>query len=91
MTLSPSEQRRRKLWKLWDYDEAVNPGADTFTLTAGAAAFESAIPPTVRVVGEGYVSTPYDNTELAMAVGGDSLASFFENVEVRRPLMRPRQ
>lgn len=84
MPSSSSERRRRKLWKLADYDEVVNPGADTFTLTAGGAAFESAIPPTVRVVGEGYASTPYDNTELAMAVGGDNLASFFEEVEVRR-------
>ncbi|CAM9937546.1 unnamed protein product, partial [Ectocarpus sp. 8 AP-2014] len=55
---------------------------DTFTLTAGVAAFESALPSTVRVVGEGYESTRYDNIELAAAVGADSLVSFFNNVKV---------
>ncbi|CAN0184328.1 unnamed protein product [Scytosiphon promiscuus] len=77
-----SGQRRRSLWSLTDYDETVNPGADTFTLTAGGAAFESAIPSTLRVVSEGYVATRYDNIELTKAVGGDNLASFFEDVEL---------
>ncbi|CAM9145144.1 unnamed protein product [Ectocarpus sp. 8 AP-2014] len=78
----PPERRRRGLWILSDYDEEENPGADTFTLTAGAVAFESALPPTVRVVAEGYESTQYDYTELAAAVGADSLVSFFDSVEV---------
>eukprot|EP00752_Nemacystus_decipiens_P002581 g2416.t2 len=78
----PHERRRRVLWSLQDYDEDVNAAADVFTTTAGAAALESALPSTVRVVGEGYVSVPYDHTELAAAVGGDGLATFFENVEV---------
>ncbi|CAM9150376.1 unnamed protein product [Ectocarpus sp. 12 AP-2014] len=78
----PPERRRRGLWILSDYDEEENPGTDTFTLTAGAVAFESALPPNVRVVAEGYESTRYDNTELAAAVGADSLVSFFDGVEV---------
>lgn len=77
------ERQRRVLWILQDYDEDVNAAADVFTVTAGAAALESALPSTVRVVGEGYASVPYDHTELAVAVGGDGLATFFENVEVR--------
>lgn len=79
----PHERQRRVLWSLEDYDENVNAAADVFTMTAGGAALESALPSTVRVVGEGYVSVPYDHTELAAAVGGDGLATFFENVEVR--------
>ncbi|CAN0025010.1 unnamed protein product [Ectocarpus sp. 6 AP-2014] len=78
----PGRQSRRGLWLTTDYDESTNPGADTFTLTAGVAAFESALPSTVRVVGEGYESTRYDNIELAAAVGADSLVSFFNNVKV---------
>ncbi|CAM9513650.1 unnamed protein product, partial [Ectocarpus sp. 13 AM-2016] len=78
----PGRQSRRGLWLTTDYDENINPGTDTFTLTAGAAAFESALPSTVRVVGEGYESTRYDNIELAAAVGADSLVSFFNNVKV---------
>ncbi|CAM9704645.1 unnamed protein product, partial [Ectocarpus fasciculatus] len=79
---NPRERHRRGLWSTSDYDEETNPGADTFTLTAGAVAFESALPPTVRVVAEGYESTRYDYTELAAAVGADSLSSFFDSVEV---------
>ncbi|CBJ26336.1 peroxinectin precursor [Ectocarpus siliculosus] len=78
----PGRQSRRGLWLTTDYDENTNPGADTFTLTAGVAAFESALPSTVRVVGEGYESTRYDNIELAAAVGADGLVSFFNNVKV---------
>lgn len=74
--------QRRVLWSLEDYNEDVNAAADVFTMTAGAVALESALPSTVRVVGEGYVSALYDHTELAVAVGGDGLATFFENVEV---------
>lgn len=32
----------------------VNAGADVFALTVGTAAFESAIPAAVRVLGEGF-------------------------------------
>lgn len=76
-------RQRRVLWTLQDYDEGVNAAADVFATTAGAAALESALPSTIRVVGEGYTPTPYDQTELAAAVGSDGLATFFENVEVR--------
>lgn len=60
----------------------MNAASDVFAMTAGAAALESALPFTVRVVGEGYAPAAYDHTELAAAVGGDALATFFENVEV---------
>lgn len=74
--------QRRTLWGPEDYEEDTNPTVDVFTMTAGAAALESALPFTVHVVGEGYAGVPYDHTELAPAVGGDGLATCFENVEV---------
>lgn len=36
------------------YDPTVNAGADVFALTAGTAAFESALPSTVRVLGDDF-------------------------------------
>lgn len=63
----PPDVPRRRLQSLSDYDDTVNPAADVFTLTAGAAAFESALSSTVRIVSEGYVSTNEDNVELTVA------------------------
>lgn len=36
------------------YDEATNAGVDVFAITAGGAALESALPPVLRVLLEGY-------------------------------------
>lgn len=36
------------------YDASIQAGADVFFSTVGAAAFHAAIPPTVRIMGEGY-------------------------------------
>eukprot|EP00904_Undaria_pinnatifida_P011028 jgi/Undpi1/7055/HiC_scaffold_21.g09529.m1 len=62
----PSAHRRR-LYSPDFYDPTTNAAADVFTLTAGAAAFESALPPNVRIVSEGYVSAAEDNVELMVA------------------------
>ena len=72
----PDLQTRRRLYELSDYDNTVNPAADVFTLIAGAAAFESALPSTVRIVSEGYVSVPEDHVELTFAC--EDLAGLFE-------------
>lgn len=76
------EHQRRALFRLREYEGDMNPAADVFAITAGTAALESALPSTIRVVGGGYVGTPYDHTELATAVSGDGLATFFQNVQV---------
>eukprot|EP00904_Undaria_pinnatifida_P011027 jgi/Undpi1/7054/HiC_scaffold_21.g09528.m1 len=62
-----SSIHRRRLYSPDFYDQTTNAAADVFTLTAGAAAFESALPPTVRIVSEGYVSAAEDNIELMVA------------------------
>lgn len=62
-----SRSKSRRLYVLADYEPDVNPAADVFALTMGAAAFESAIPSTVRVVSEGYIPTAYDRIELTVA------------------------
>lgn len=36
-----------------DYNTSINAAADVFTVTAGGAAFESALPGTVRIVSDG--------------------------------------
>ena len=71
---------RRRLYSLEDYDDTVNAGADVFTLTAGAAAFESALPSIVRIVSEGYVSADEDNVELIVAC--EDLAGLFDRNDV---------
>lgn len=48
------------------YDEANNVGADVFAVTAGSAAFESAVPTTIRVLNEGY--EPADDVSEAPGV-----------------------
>lgn len=44
----------RKLLTADHYDYTVDPGADVLALTVGAAAFEAALPPFVRIVTEEY-------------------------------------
>ena len=73
-------QPRRRLYDLSDYDNTVNPAADVFTLTAGAAAFESALASTVRIVSEGYVSVAEDHVELTVAC--NDMAGLFERNDV---------
>lgn len=72
--------RRRRLYQESDYDESVNTAADVFVMTAGAVALESALPSTLRVVSEGYVSTDDDNIELTVAV--EDIAGLFERNSV---------
>lgn len=71
---------RRRLFSAEDYDDTLNPAADVFVLTAGAAAFGSSLPSTLRIVSEGYVSVPEDNVELIVA--REDLAGLFERNDV---------
>ena len=75
-----SPPRTRSLQESASYDSTVNAAADVFTTTAGAAAFESALPSTVRIVSEGYLSTAYDGVELTVA--REDLAGLVENNNV---------
>ncbi|CAM9946401.1 unnamed protein product, partial [Ectocarpus sp. 13 AM-2016] len=74
--LSP-EQRRELLFTFDYYDDTVDPSADVFVTVAMTAAFESALPSTLRILGEGYVATDYDHLELAVAA--DDIAGLFEH------------
>lgn len=70
-TPSTPSARQRRLYETAEhkhYNEIVDAGVDVFFTTAGAAALESAIPATVRIVSEGYISTGDDNIELTVAV-----------------------
>ena len=78
--IPPHTPRRRLAYSLSDYDNTIDPGADVFTLTAGAAAFESALPSTVRIVSEGYASVAEDHIELTVAC--EDLAGLFERNDV---------
>lgn len=49
-------RRRRRLIEYVGYDAEANAGADVFASTVAAAAFESALHPTVRILSEGYES-----------------------------------
>lgn len=71
---------RRRLYSIGDYDDTANAAVDVFTLIAGAAAFESALPSNVRIVSEGYVSADEDNVELTVAC--EDLAGLFERNDV---------
>ncbi|CAM9820602.1 unnamed protein product, partial [Ectocarpus sp. 4 AP-2014] len=62
-----SRRGRRLYITSSDYNTTINAAADVFTVTAGGAAFESALPGTVRIVSEGYVSNDDDNVELNVA------------------------
>lgn len=70
----------RRLYFLEDYDDTVNPAADVFALTAGAAALGSSLPSTVRIVSKGYVSVDEDNVELIVA--SEDIAGLFERNSV---------
>eukprot|EP00904_Undaria_pinnatifida_P011031 jgi/Undpi1/7058/HiC_scaffold_21.g09532.m1 len=67
---------RRRLYSPDFYDQTANAAADVFTLTAGATAFESALPSTVRIVSQGYVSVAEDNVELTVAC--EDIAGLFQ-------------
>lgn len=79
-TASRSVKNRRYLYSYEDYDDSINAAADVFALTTGTAAFESAIPATVRIVSEGYISTDDDMVELTVA--SDDIANIFERNDV---------
>lgn len=71
-----AREERRSLWVIDDYDESVNAAADVLFTTVAGAAFESALPATVRVVSDDYSSAKEDYVELT-AVRED-MAGFFE-------------
>lgn len=73
-------ETHRRLYSYEDYDDGINAAADVFALTTGTAAFESAIPATVRIVSEGYVSTDDDMIELTVA--SDDIPNLFERNDV---------
>lgn len=76
-----SLQRHRELLFSFEYyDGTLDPSVDVFTAVAMTAAFESALPSTLRIVGEGYVPTDYDNIELTAAA--DDIPGLLENNEV---------
>lgn len=75
---TPPHDRHRRLYSLSNYEDSTNPAADVFTLTVGAAAFESALPSNLRIVSEGYVPTAYDGVELTVA-REDMAALFAKN------------
>ncbi|CBJ27734.1 peroxidase [Ectocarpus siliculosus] len=74
--LSP-EQRRELLFTFDYYDDLLNPSADVFVTVAMTAAFESALPSTLRIVSEGYVATDYDHLELTVAA--EDITGLFEH------------
>lgn len=53
------------------YDSTTNAGVDVLAITAGGAAFESAIPPAMRVLDEGYV--PMDDVRSRAKAFADSV------------------
>lgn len=71
---------RRRLADAANYNASADAGADVFTITAAGAAFESALPPTVRIVSEGYLSVAEDNVELTTAC--EDLAGLFARNDV---------
>lgn len=50
--IDPPRRARRRLHI--QYEDDVNPGADVFATTVGVPAFHAAIPPTVRIMEEGF-------------------------------------
>lgn len=75
----PSPQSRRQLLFTFEYyDSDANPSADVFVAGAVAAAFESALPATLRIVSEGFVPADYDQIELTVA-SADILGLFQNN------------
>lgn len=70
VTVGESTHQRSRALELLGascYDPTVNGGVDVFALTAGKAAFDSAIPPVVRVLGEGY--EPMDEVRRRLLFG----------------------
>eukprot|EP00903_Cladosiphon_okamuranus_P015565 g14370.t1 len=61
-----------------NYNASVDASADVFAITAGGAALESALPGTVRIVSEGYVSVDDDNIQLS-AASADMAGLFSRN------------
>lgn len=77
---SPSPGRRELLFTFEYYDPTADPSADVFVAGAVAAAFESALPATLRIVSEGYVPTDYDQIELTVASA--DIPGLFENNDI---------
>lgn len=61
--LSIARRSRRSLLTSGTYNSELNAGADVFVTTVGAAAFEAAIPPFLRMMDEGFVPLPEVSTE----------------------------
>lgn len=81
MSWSTSPPSRRELLFTFEYyNPTADPSADVFVAGAVAAAFESALPATLRIVSEGYVPTKYDQIELAAASA--DIQRLFEHNEV---------
>lgn len=77
---SPAPGRRELLFTFEYYDPTADPSADVFVAGAVAAAFESALPATLRIVSEGYVPTDYDQIELTVASA--DIPGLFENNDI---------
>lgn len=77
---SSTPSRRELLFTFEYYDPTADPSADVFVAGAVAAAFESALPATLRIVSEGYAPTDYDQIELAVASA--DIPGLFENNEI---------
>ena len=75
-----SQNRRELLYTFESYDDTADPSADVFVAVAMTAAFESALPATLRIVGEGYVSTAYDHMLLSAAA--EDVPGLFEDNEI---------
>lgn len=56
-TYTSTSSSRRRLFDSDLYDESLNAGADVLAMTVGTVAFQSAIPPVVRIVEEDYEPT----------------------------------
>lgn len=53
--MTPTTSDQRDLRRLYDlYSGEINPGADVLATTVGVTALYAAIPPTVRIMEEGY-------------------------------------
>ncbi|CAM9558139.1 unnamed protein product [Pylaiella littoralis] len=77
-TAAGTPYRVRRLFA--NYNVSVNAAADVFIVTAGGAALESALPGTVRIVADGFVSVDDDNIGLNAASA--DLAGLFARNDV---------
>ena len=81
MSQSSSPPSHRELLFTFDYyNSTLDPSADVFVAGAVAAAFEAALPATLRIVSEGYVPSNYDQIELTTASA--DMSRLFENNDV---------